>query len=75
MNNFKTLYTLQSIATVFARKSLSASLWSVVSFEGRGVGLRELAPLAELTGGVVRYCFLQDTALFSPLLHYISTEL
>jgi hypothetical protein len=54
---------------VFARKSLSVSLWSVVSFEGRGVGLRELAPLAELTGGVVRHLSLLTSTVFSPLLH------
>ena len=70
MSNFE-IFSLssKSIATVFARKSLSVSLWSVVSFEGRGVGLRELAPLAELTGGAVRHCFLLESALSNPQLH------
>ena len=30
------------------------SLWGVVSFKAQGVGLQQLAPLAELTGGTVR---------------------
>lgn len=60
--------SLQDIATLFARKSLSVSLWSVVSFEGQGVGLKELAPLAELTGGAVRHTALLANPLMCSLL-------
>ena len=49
-------YLLQNTAALFARRSLSVSLWGVVSFKAQGVGLQQLAPLAELTGGAVSVC-------------------
>ena len=47
---------LQSTAELFAKRSLSVTLWGVVSFKAQGVGLQQLAPLAELTGGAVSVC-------------------
>ena len=36
-----------------AHRSLSLSLWSVMSFKGQGVGLKQLSPMSKLTGGSV----------------------
>lgn len=43
----------RGLGLMFAQRGLSVSLWGVVSFEGRGVGLEGMAPLADLTGGSV----------------------
>ena len=57
LHSYNILITsLQSTAELFAKRSLSVSLWGVVSFKAQGVGLQQLAPLAELTGGAVSEC-------------------